>query len=858
MLLGSGSRFCALAIALCVLVTREAHSQQFVGSDLRCSSACMQTAASETGQAPQWDGVSLGNGNALADRYKALADRVEGLNTADSVLRFALVEAPASFVKDAADWLPIGGNLANDLIDKGIEALKEKSERDVAIILRTGLRQLEQEGASGFESQDGESRLLSVENALRGLKVLGQDERLFEAIDSPRQQNELQQSAIRLLTSGLADLRRQVAVNTGELVRLKGRVDRVGRQVGQLQESVAELRARKSEVEASAAARAKAVDDVDRERLHREEVRQFLSTSKTVTTQLNAAAGILQELGAPEAARVVSAASGAVDLAGGIALCTVNPAAILPTVLNGVKFIKGLLGGGPDPVQAALTQIIKLQQQILGRLAAIESQIRRNHSEVMAALSAINHNVLINTEWLRQEVVVQLQRCVPLIRPGAVVPLAGNPPRAGFLNVEQSTRFASYESYGAHATAAIDHIGTCKDALANYFQPIAGSDSPAHLIFRLSDARFVASPSLPVELQGTFNQRVEAYKRRIASKNLEVLGRYIKSEFWPDLAIGRLTLNDIAGRSLRERPRRNSQTHTDYLLEVLGTPLSATAVRRYGGWLAATHFYFELTDDRHRPIQRRRLLGGQRGTTTGEALLSWALVLADAAIAQQALEHGDVLIPLLWQAWQSPSDDALLCGKWSGSEMLRDRELNCALEKLSDQGKKVAAQLRSDLLGAPEEPNPPNQLPNTDGGGLLRANPILARNLVLFAVHERLTSIRSNSLAYRLALEADPLLQMPKDLLGDALKLYYRETADEKSGLRVGWYTVINNTSIMLPSADEVKAGLLALQPEYLGLLDTRRRISEELTGYTFVRTLSRQDLTDVQRLLMSGITFDR
>jgi hypothetical protein len=61
--------------------------------------------------------------------------------------------------------------------------------------------------------------------------------------------------------------------------------------------------------------------------------------------------------------------------------------------------------------------------------------------------------------------------------------------------------------------------------------------------------------------------------------------------------------------------------------DLLQTALSPIAARRYGGWLTATHFYFELTDGGNAPIERRLLLGMKKLFLRGQELLAWGVTL---------------------------------------------------------------------------------------------------------------------------------------------------------------------------------------------------------------------------------------
>jgi hypothetical protein len=284
------------------------------------------------------------------------------------------------------------------------------------------------------------------------------------------------------------------------------------------------------------------------------------------------------------------------------------------------------------------------------------------------------------------------------------------------------------------------------------------------------------------------------------------------------------------------------------------TPLSVIAVRRYSGWLAASHFYFELTDGASHPYPRQELLKMSKTSQRGRDLLEWAAVLTDVAVAQQVLEQGGLLVPLAWRAWMAESDEELICRDWAGANLLANRSSLCNIDndKVTAAGTKYASDLRALLFGTKEM----EERKDPEAGGLLRANPLFARNLVRYGVRQTLESKKSNALAYQVAVGSPDGTELIHKLLGPKWSPKFNTKNDAQSGLKVGWSITIHGTPIMLPSADDVWKGSVALQPGYIGLLDARRRVSEELAGYRFVSTATTAELSNLKRLLRSGFSF--
>jgi hypothetical protein len=815
-------------------------------NDLRCSAACLQTVAVE--ETPNPD-VELRADPALSDRYKALVERAETTNTALDVTRFMFVEAPASLMKDLANLVPVGGSLAQDLIDDAIDALEKHEAKKVALTLRAGLKQIEADGLSDFNNSDPEGRFRRVESALRKLRVLANDEGLFDHATDPEVKTELQQSAIRMLTEGLTELKREVVINTSQLRTVKGELRTLRGQVDTLQASVKELKQGQNAINKHAATAAAQTESTPEfKRAQEKAVKAYVQNAKVAAGQFQAAAGILAEVGAPEAAQMANFASGAIELGAGIAMSMVNPTAILPTVLNGMKFLKGLGGGAsPDPVQAALAEVMKMQAKIFKKLEEIEHTIKMNHIEVMNAVAATNHNVLLNTSWLRQDSVVRLQTCTQLIRPSAV---SENPQRGTVVRFDRSVRFPSYTTFVEHASQFPVSVSSCKQALVEHFQRLDG-DTPIHLVFQLSKAQFTTSLDAPTGLEASLPQFVEAYKARIVSRNLRFLA-LIDAQHWMSPAADAITIDDVA-RAVSKPSRTVPPAHAANVAMVLPSPLNALSIAKYGSWLAGTHFYFELTDQAGTPLKREAIIKRKTVPQNGRAALRWASAIADAAVIQKSLEQGGLLLPFVYYAWQNASNDDLVCGKWPGASLLRNRAQLCDASsgKPTAEGQKIALELRDLLLGKAAAQGP-------DDGGLVRSNPLLARNAVLFGVHQRLRAVQSHRLAYRIAINTPSSSRLLHKLLGDEWKLEFSDKEDAKAGLKVGWFTRINGTPVMMPDASLVEKGTLAMDPDFLSLQDARRRVSEELAGYDLVDGLNQPDLAIMHRMMAAGLTIDR
>ena len=793
---------------------------QFIESEMSCSASCLDISSRPVANGPVPTASRVQADPAVRAKYERLVRHWEKTNRAEHYLQFFTLELPASMAKGVLGEIPVLGSMAGDAIDKGIEEIKSAREERARRILRSSLIEIENEGrVDEFLEQDGPGRLALAEDALRKLGALTQDENLFDKITSPGQRDELQNSAIRLLTEGLTQTQAAVAANVQEIGNLQGQIAKLSERVTALEDA----ETTRKEAAANLTMQTAAVDDVSdplekqqAEHARRASVREFLKKSKVASDQLDAAAGILDEVGAPEAARAVNFASGATQLAAGIALSTVDPTAILPTVLGGLKFMKAFGGGGEaDPIAAQLSQILRLQKRILERLVEIEELIEENHREVMTAISVVNSNVLAIYDQLREEPQRRLARCGQIVRPDSFYP-ANHPDQAGFVVAFQPTRFESFEDFFDHAAANESNIEPCMDALSEFFTVPNGLINNT---FLLSEVRLID----PGETQG----RVEVFLRELAEEtHAFVAGSFSEESLLgfalvastPDLLHQVIEMSEPVSDEISEIDRVN-------FLANLGRTLSPISVRRYGSWLVGTHFYFELTGARFGVINRDAVLNREGPIeTTGRDLLEVAASIVDVAIAQQNLHAGGPLLPVGYAAWLEDRDSHLTCDNWVGSSIVIGKQEACS----RGNQETFATDLRKAFFGAPEEP-----------AGLLARNALLARNLALYGVTRRLEERSRTKLSYDVAYNATRNASLLKRVLGEDWDIRWRSEEEAGAAENAGWNVLINGIAIPLPKPEQVYRGTFAIQPELVGLIDLRRRISEEIAGY---RIFSQED----------------
>lgn len=213
-------------------------------------------------------------------------------------------------------------------------------------------------------------------------------------------------------------------------------------------------------------------------------------------------------------------------------------------------------------------------------------------------------------------------------------------------------------------------------------------DGPQQL-FRLADLKVVESAEVPVKAQGTMQQRVDAYRREIVEANLNFVRTFVAEEHWSDLAVPAASVDELDARYRTASGAPTFRGDLEGYRRNLFVPLDWTAVRRYGGWLAGTHFYFELTNSAGEPKTRAQALGDQKPSRRGQQLLRNAAVLADVAVGQLSLEHGDLIVPIAYAALITDPTNSLWCGQWEGAYLLKREAGDCNdAHEDTEQGRK--------------------------------------------------------------------------------------------------------------------------------------------------------------------------
>ncbi len=867
-----------IALTSSALAGAELGPERFIQSETRCSPASMNLLARPVADMSSVLHPGLPSG--YQGDFESLRKKAELLDRSQSIERFFTVGLPGHVIKFAADFIPGVGYAIQTGIDGAIEVF-DNNQRQVAMqSFRRGLLELEADPSNFkafMDEQDGNARLAFVEQQLAKLGDLNADEALFDNISDPALRDEVQQSAIRMLTRGLAVLTDQVKRNSKQLKKFTGEdlksiraelkknrkllIDAKAEIAAQQKKVQNVVDGQKEAVKGSSGEPAQGEEWIASERaeaVRRKQVGDFIARTKRVTEQLDAASGILHELGAPEAARAVGFVSGSTKLMQGIALSSVNPAAILPTVLNGVKFLKGFFGSSSkDPLGEALNQIIKTQRQILGRLADIDRMLRNQHAQTMEGIDAVNANTILIYDLLREQRQDSFDHCWPLLKSEAFFdPQNSKEQQLGFFIRDRAdVRWSSYEEFSTAALAAAQDqaIGPCKKAIREVFIPNDQKIANAFL-----EDEVELGPSAGTARVKREKERVVAH-RLLTERTTRLAMTVLTEDRKTDLVRISLTSSGLAAKAQGEQ---NSSLNTDEsyrsrFRDTIGSPLSHRWVRKYVSVLLGTYPYIELSNSSGALPYRRVVKKGPRPRMTKLAVgyLSEAAFVLDVALAQEAVRMGDLVLPLAHRLLVEQNPLKALCDPWPLSK-LYDFDKLCALqdeEKGSQQVDVRTNLVRRTLFGdevSLEECEALDtvELPVDGECGLIHYNRQFARNLGAYIAHTELSERGNSSLAYEVSY-ASRHPSLLKRVLGDNWVFNHvsAEEANPSQGLREGWHVVVNKRRIPLPTPEELYSGRYVTQPSTLALVNLRRRIGAEIAGYEVITSVGDDGLTSQQ-----------
>lgn len=868
----NSARKCSSAILLFCssMISPPIIAVEFFEETRVCSATCLSTTA--TTVSVDLDDLRL-SASEVTREYDKLRKHWTKTTRVGKYTDFLMLDVPTSLSKALISEIPIFGSIAGDALDRLKEEAKKHVQARTKKILRAALDEIERSGnRSSFDVADGAARLSMVDESLRRLNALNSDETLFDNIDDPQLQNEFQQSAIELLTTAVSDLRTVVAANQqgigairSELTEQAAALRIVRAAAMQLGEKHRDLKAKIAAVQT---AREQNAPSTREEVAVKIQVQNLVRTGEKVQVQLGAAAEIFEHIGAPGASRAAALGSSLVNLGTGIARVYLgDPSAILPTIASGIGLVKGLSGGGgggPDPL---LAKIVELQKITIRKLDQLIVAVHENHKEVIDALGIVNGNLVRVYERILEREKREFVACFQLVRPHAFVP-STDLVHANFIRRNESIRFSSYEEFFEHASRIdTSTIFGCKVTLGSFFTADSGKISS---FFELRGVELLPRNGE----DGVSGPGAQKIKDEVTRTNLvraiDTVGRmatgHLKRDWLAVLAQPRPAYSSMKDMLDDPQEPENSveATMLPNLIEAVPVALSPTKVRRYTGLLVGSHFYYELTDQRHFPYPPDEVAGKIQPKSNGRVQLEWARLILDASIAQQTVLAGDPFFSIAFEVWKRTSAAEIACESWPGSALLRRPE---PCDANASETKAFAENLRRQLFGTSEHTNPDGPVnPRCSGPttvdsekiGLFEISALAARNLAAYAVYRRLEENRISPLLYRFAYGAEGHPALLKSLLGDDLSISWSDCAEPDKGISRGWYLQFFGARGQLPTPEMIDTGSYIFPPSLIGLMDVRHWVNQELAGYELVDAksgLSAQDVRVAKELFMLGFS---
>ncbi|PAP96636.1 hypothetical protein [Mesorhizobium wenxiniae] len=763
----------------------------------------------------------------LARRRAVVAQQFEDRLKKEYILGFT--------EKSIADFAPGGGTLVEELVDKEYKEVEARRDAALKTLLRQGLEELRLAGS--FDELDLDTpkrRFERVQEALYRSRYILKPGGLFDSVGTQVEKDELQNEAILYLGTAIEQLQRDVEQHKRDHPNGYSAKD-FGTDERQMGAASSAVDATRNVKEKAKTLEIKAGDEGVAEDQNEQAI-EFGDFAKGSVRQLDAAAGIMAELGYSDAARDISILSSGISLSANIAVAYANPAEALPTLLQGIKFFKALGGEQEnDGMARAVGQMLELQKKILAQLRELDEKITQYHEREMAAIAAVNANVALIYDVIRADLRSDLDICFSIVKREAFNDqFAKKLP--GYPRFKDSRiTFGSYQEL-VDQNADTSAIRNCKSAFEKYFRPIdAKIPELFHLPSNVAINDAAQAPAAEaVKFAPSVDYNTRAYK---VLKTYYVAGA-LHSLSNPALFAAAISQPDkTAGLELEEIYDDN-----------VASALDPYAVTKYVAYLVSSHVYFELLSDGDQKIPTlEQLYARKRLSSSTEERLRFAVHMSEVAIAQRAMLAGDVLLPAAYQVWQLGSDfDSIFCKKWEGKRLFRDHACTRGGQPVDrDAARKEFQELKKELLGS------------GDGNykGLLQSSPYFASNLAAYIVERRLALFGHSKLAYSVGVSARKSPALLRKLLGSDVA--FQHLTEEKD-VGSGWAIDINGAQVSLPQMSDILGDELWLTPTpYLtDLLRVRQAAASELGAYQTVApsNLTSSDLQDLKVLLAAGI----
>jgi len=467
--------------------------------------------------------------------------------------------------------------------------------------------------------------------------------------------------------------------------------------------------------------------------------------------------------------------------------------------------------------------IVANQKLIVQELVGIVEQMEKNHREVIEELQEIHGDVLYNRALIGQRVEEEYGQCANITYHPREKRRLINTAAHIYPSVEDFEYLSrNFPSAISACLTRIDKIvDSGKDFLKNPFW-LESYKTTTNGIGGFLEK--VHTPSLSL----LRNETLLANENNAAL--LEVAIGSVENRLGSLLApmhdVARLDVKLAAPIEGWEQRFPKADPFLNPLSELIENALSPEAIQMHVGYVLDLHVYDQLLTPSFELYSLNELVTEKTVRESGAVRLDRALSLVDVAIAQQTLQAGDILLPVL-------------------------REIFSNYVEI----KQLPAKFRPGTLTALYD----------EAVQLLNNNALLARNFVLYKLRHEIT--KHNFLNYAVALgSTDAILlgrlteyHVGESTLDDGWTFKWCSAEDPEDEVcqtkaPAGWSARIGNRYYALPSADELEKGQFQYHPELRMLLNLRSRLVEEISTYDLYKGLNMQNRQSLTIIILSSV----
>jgi hypothetical protein len=493
----------------------------------------------------------------------------------------------------------------------------------------------------------------------------------------------------------------------------------------------------------------------------------------------------------------------------------------LDELARGQQQIMGMI----KDLSQQLEQVQQNQKKIYDAIVQVSQQIEVNHREEMQQLAALDEHVLYNRKLILADLQRSLGNCPAFLRyRGERGYAGGDPTDYG----SSGGRFPSYADLVEHYNMHPEFFRQCLPALesAFVFTPANHKFDPLFLLASYDEAD-KAELNMGSKV-GIWKPRTQEFRERIYDPGWKFLSEHYKSEDHDEAAVSARIASlfqpvincDALDAKLTIRPDPPILSgQADVLMSSM---LSPDAVIKYTHYLIDLHYYYAfLTRGPGDPLYSAgEILSKKSERREGRESLSRALELVNFSVAQQTLLSGDLLLPVMFNIYQ--------------------------------KGPPPTSNRVDESVAPGQVPDEFRQMTE-----LLKNNPILSHNFLIYALRHEVSSKGSNAVTYQVGLKSAGNPRVLRSITTSQWDFRWSAANTLEQGIQIpiGWSVVIDGKYYSLPTAEELQSGMIQQTSDLADLLRLKSRLLDEALGYSFgSELLNPRQRIAYRRLLLSGM----